>query len=104
MDESQAQPPSFLFGDPIFVFFIGFLLIIYFMSIRPQQKKMKALQTMMDDLEKGDEVVAAGGIIGHIKDIKGPYVSIEVSENITFKLQKTAIANTLPKGTIASID
>ena len=59
---------------------------------------MKALQTMMDDLEKGDEVVAAGGIIGRIKEIKGPYVSIEVSENITFKLQKTAIANTLPKG------
>ena len=52
MDESQTQPPSFLFGDPIFVFFIGFLLIIYFMSIRPQQKKMKALQTMMDDAEK----------------------------------------------------
>ena len=39
MDESQTQPSSFLFGDPIFVFFIGFLLIIYFMSIRPQQKK-----------------------------------------------------------------
>ena len=58
----------------------------------------------MDWLEKGDEVVAAGGIIGRIKEIKGPYVSIEVSENITFKLQKTAIANTLPKGTIASID
>jgi preprotein translocase subunit YajC len=103
MNESQAQAPGFL-PDPIFVFFIGFLLIIYFMSIRPQQKKMKALKTMMDDLEKGDEVVAAGGIIGRIKDIKGPYVSIEVSENITFKLQKTAIANTLPKGTIASID
>jgi preprotein translocase subunit YajC len=74
------------------------------MSIRPQQKKMKELQTMMDELEKGDEVVAAGGIIGRIKEIKGPYVSVEVSENITFKLQKTAIANTLPKGTIASID
>ena len=112
MDESQTQPPTVISaspatdaaGVPIFVFFIGFFLIIYFMSIRPQQKKMKALQTMMDDLEKGDEVVAAGGIIGRIKEIKGPYVSIEVSENITFKLQKTAIANTLPKGTIASID
>ena len=69
-----------------------------------EQKRMKALELMMDGLEKGDEVVAAGGIIGRIKEIKGPYVSIEVSENITFKLQKTAIANTLPKGTIASID
>ena len=74
------------------------------MTIRPQQKRMKALQSMMDGLEKGDEVVAAGGIIGRIKDINGPYVSIEVSENITFKLQKSAISNTLPKGTIASIN
>jgi len=90
--------------DPIIIFFLGFLALMYFMTIRPQQKRMKALQSMMDGLEKGDEVVAAGGIIGRIKDINGPYVSIEVSENITFKLQKTAISNTLPKGTIASIN
>ena len=103
MNEIQQQLPWWL-PDPIIVFFIGFLALMYFMTIRPQQKRMKALQEMMDGLEKGDEVVAAGGIIGRIKEIKGPYVSIEVSENITFKLQKTAIANTLPKGTIASID
>jgi preprotein translocase subunit YajC len=103
MNETQQQLPWWL-PDPIIVFFIGFLALMYFMTIRPQQKRMKALQEMMDGLEKGDEVVAAGGIIGCIKEIKGPYVSIEVSENITFKLQKTAIANTLPKGTIASID
>ena len=103
MNETQQQLPWWL-PDPIIVFFIGVLAIMYFLTIRPQQKRMKALQEMMDGLEKGDEVVAAGGIIGRIKEIKGPYVSIEVSENITFKLQKTAIANTLPKGTIASID
>ena len=103
MNETQQQLPWWL-PDPIIVFFIGFLALMYFMTIRPQQKRMKALQEMMDGLEKGDEVVAAGGIIGRINEIKGPYVSIEVSENITFKLQKTAIANTLPKGTIASID
>jgi preprotein translocase subunit YajC len=103
MNETAQQLPWWL-PDPIIVFFIGFLALMYFMTIRPQQKRMKALQAMMDGLEKGDEVVAAGGIIGKIKDIKGPYVSIEVSENITFKLQKTSIANTLPKGTIASID
>ena len=103
MNETQQQLPWWL-PDPIIVFFIGFLALMYFMTIRPQQKRMKALQEMMDGLEKGDEVVAAGGIIGRIKEIKGPYVSIEVSENITFKLQKNAIANTLPKGTIASID
>ena len=103
MNETQQQLPWWL-PDPIIVFFLGFLALMYFMTIRPQQKRMKALQSMMDGLEKGDEVVAAGGIIGCIKDINGPYVSIEVSENITFKLQKTAISNTLPKGTIASIN
>ena len=103
MNETQQQLPWWL-PDPIIVFFIGFLALMYFMTIRPQQKRMKALQEMMDGLEKGDEVVAAGGIIGRIKEIKGPYVSIEVSENITFKLQKNAISNTLPKGTIASIN
>ena len=103
MDETQQQLPWWL-PDPIIIFFLGFLALMYFMTIRPQQKRMKALQSMMDGLEKGDEVVAAGGIIGRIKDINGPYVSIEVSENITFKLQKTAISNTLPKGTIASIN
>jgi len=103
MNETQQQLPWWL-PDPIIVFFLGFLALMYFMTIRPQQKRMKALQSMMDGLEKGDEVVAAGGIIGRIKDINGPYVSIEVSENITFKLQKTSISNTLPKGTIASIN
>ena len=103
MNETQQQLPWWL-PDPIIIFFLGFLALMYFMTIRPQQKRMKALQSMMDGLEKGDEVVAAGGIIGRIKDINGPYVSIEVSENITFKLQKTAISNTLPKGTIESIN
>ena len=86
------------------IFLFSFMVLLYFMSIRPQQKRAKELQNMMDNLEKGDEVIAASGILGKIKEIKGDYVAIEVSENITFKLQKTAISNTLPKGTIASIN
>ena len=73
MNETQQQLPWWL-PDPIIVFFIGFLALMYFMTIRPQQKRMKALQEMMDGLEKGDEVVAAGGIKGRIKEIKGTYV------------------------------
>ena len=81
-----------------------FMILLYFMSVRPQQKRAKELQDMMNNLEKGDEVIAASGILGKVKEIKGDYVAIEVSENITFKLQKNAISNTLPKGTIASIN
>ena len=86
------------------IFLFLFMILLYFMSIRPQQKRAKELQDMMNNLEKGDEVIAASGILGKVKEIKGDYVAIEVSENITFKLQKNAISNTLPKGTIASIN
>ena len=86
------------------IFLFTFMILLYFMSIRPQQKRAKELQDMMNNLEKGDEVIAASGILGKVKEIKGDYVAIEVSENITFKLQKNAISNTLPNGTIASIN
>ena len=86
------------------IFLFTFMILLYFMSIRPQQKRAKELQDMMNNLEKGDEVIAASGILGKVKEIKGDYVAIEVSESITFKLQKNAISNTLPKGTIASIN
>ena len=52
MNETQQQLPWWL-PDPIIIFFLGFLALMYFMTIRPQQKRMKALQSMMDGLEKG---------------------------------------------------
>jgi preprotein translocase subunit YajC len=58
---------------------------------------------MISKLEKGSEVIAASGILGKVKDITGAYVSIEIGENNVIKLQKSAIANILPKGTIDSI-
>ena len=86
----------------LFLLFLAALL--YFTTIRPQQKRQKEINAMLDALEKGDEISTAGGILGKVRNIKGPYVAIEVSENVTFKIQKTAIANTLPKGTIDSIN
>ena len=87
------------------ILFLLFLFpLLYFTTIRPQQKRQKEINTMLDALEKGDEISTAGGILGKVRNIKGPYVAIEVSENVTFKIQKTAIANTLPKGTIDSIN
>jgi preprotein translocase subunit YajC len=58
---------------------------------------------MLTNLDVGTEVIAASGIIGKVKAIKGDYISLEVSDNVVFKLQKSAIANILPKGTIDSI-
>ena len=102
MEETAVQSPGFF--DPTLFLLIGMLAIVYFMLIRPQNKRAKELQQMLGALEKGDEVVAASGILGKIRDIKGDYVSIEVSPSITYKLQKTAISGTLPKGTIDSLN
>ena len=84
--------------------FLGFLLLfMYIVIIRPQNKRNKEINEMLSNLEIGTEVIAASGIIGKVKAIKGDYISIEVSENVVFKLQKSAIATVLPKGTIESI-
>ena len=98
MDGAQTS-----FFSPLL--FLGFLLLfMYILIIRPQNKRNKEINEMLTNLEIGAEVIAASGIIGKVKAIKGDYISIEVSENVVFKLQKSAIANILPKGTIDSIN
>lgn len=86
------------------IMFVPLILIMYFMMIRPQQKKMKQHKEMMGALEKGDEVMTTGGIIGKISKIKDDYVVLSLSEGMEIKFQKASIAQTLPKGTIKSIE
>ena len=97
----EGAAPS-LFSPLIFLGFL--LLFMYIVIIRPQNKRAKALKEMLGALEVGDEVIAANGILGKVQSISGDYVSIEVSENVKFKLQKASISGTLPKGTIDSIN
>jgi preprotein translocase subunit YajC len=88
---------------PTFVIFGGLFLFMYLMIIRPQNKRNAQIKDMLSKLEKGSEIIAASGILGKVKEISGAYVSIEIGENNVIKLQKSAIANILPKGTIDSI-
>ena len=85
------------------IFLFLFMILFYFMTIRPQQKRAKELQDMMNNLEKGDEVIAASGILGKVIEIKGAYISVNVGDNQTLKFQKSAVSSVLPKGTIDSI-
>ena len=94
-----AQPSLW----PTFVIFGGLFLFMYFMIIRPQNKRNAQIKDMLSKLEKGSEIIAASGILGKVKGISGAYVSLEIGENNVIKLQKSAIANILPKGTIDSI-
>ena len=96
----DAAQPSLL--SPLI--FVGFFFVLmYFMIIRPQNKRNAIITDMLSNLENGSEVIAASGILGKVKDIQGAYVSVDIGNNVTIKLQKSAIANILPKGTIDSI-
>src|SRR6478609_2448152 len=91
-----AQGADTLMGMlPIILMFV----VLYFLMIRPQMKKAKEHKTMLEALQKGDEVVAMG-IIGKIVKIGDSFVTLEVASNVTIAVQRQAITTLLPKGTL----
>ena len=80
---------------PIILMFV----ILYFLMIRPQMKKAKEHKTMLEALQKGDEVIAVG-ILGKIEKISDSYICLEIAPNTTIQVQKQAVTTLLPKGTI----
>jgi preprotein translocase subunit YajC len=82
---------------------IAIFVVFYFLLIRPQQKKAKEARAMLDALEKGNEVVTAGGIVGRITRLTDQYAAIEVAPNVEMTVQRGAISQLLPKGTIKTI-
>ena len=94
-----APPGSDLMSfAPLVVIFVVF----YFMLIRPQMKRSKEMKTMLDALQKNDEVVTTGGLLAKVVKVGESYVTLEVSANNEILVQKTAIQAVLPKGTIKS--
>ena len=83
---------------PLILIFVVF----YFMLIRPQMKRAKEHRKLVAELAKGDEVVTNGGLLGKITDIKDSFVTVKLADNVEIKLQRHAVANVMPKGTIDS--
>ena len=81
---------------PIILMFI----VLYFVMIRPQMKRAKEHKSMVEALQKGDEVVAAGGVLGRVTKVADNYVTIEIADKIEIKVQRPAVQLVLPKGTI----
>ena len=82
---------------------LALLAVFFFVFIRPQQKRVKEHRKMVDELKKGDEVVTNGGIAGSIAQIGDAFVKLKVSDNVEIRVQKGAIGNLLPKGTIKQL-
>lgn len=83
--------------------FLPMIVIMYFLMIRPQMKRQKEQKAMMDALAKNDEVVTIGGMLGKVIKVTDSYVVLEIAANTEVTVQKIAISNLLPKGTIKSV-
>jgi preprotein translocase subunit YajC len=85
------------------LFIVLMFVIIYFLMIRPQMKRAKEHRTMLDALQKGDEVITAGGVLGRVSKMGEAYVTIEIAPNTEVSVQKAAVQTVLPKGTLKSL-
>jgi preprotein translocase subunit YajC len=82
---------------------VGMFAVMYFLLIRPQMKRAKEQRAMVEALQKGDEVVAAGGLIGRVTKLSEQYLTLEVAPNTEVVMQRNAVQVVLPKGTIKSV-
>ena len=98
---AQAAPAQGMGGFGLLMP-IALIAIMYFLMIRPQMKRAKEHRSMLDKLSKGDEVITSGGIAGTVTDIGDNFVTLEVADNVRVRVQKGAIGNVLPKGTLKS--
>ena len=102
---AQTAPAAAAGGDiqsslmgmlPLVLMFV----VLYFVMIRPQMKKAKEHKSMVESLAKGDEVATAGGILGKVTKLGDSFINIEVATGVEVQLQRSAVVQVLPKGSI----
>ena len=99
---AQAAAPG-SGGVMEFLPLIALVVVFYFFLLRPQQKRAKEQKVMLSGLQKGDEIVTSGGVLGRVAKVGELYVSVEIADNVTVQIQKSTIQTVLPKGTIKTI-
>ena len=101
-DAIAAAPATAGLGDPLasLILPIGLIILFYFFLIRPQSKRQKEHKEMIGSLQKGEEVITSGGILGKITNISENFVTLEISKDACIHVQKNSIQAIMPKGTI----
>ncbi|MGH8369710.1 MAG: preprotein translocase subunit YajC [Gammaproteobacteria bacterium] len=104
-DAYAAGAPASTGSDPVvtIVMFVAIIGFFWFFLIRPQQKKQKEHQKLLAALSKGDEVVTSGGILGRVKEVSDQFITLEVASGVEVRVQKQAVGNVMPKGTIKNL-
>lgn len=89
---------------PNLLLMVIIFVVFYLLLIRPQMKRAKEHKKMVETLDKGDEVVTSGGLLGRITEVGDNFVSLEIANGVQVKVQKPAVAALVPKGTMKSTD
>lgn len=99
---AYAQDAAAQGGLMSFLPLIVIFAVFYFLLIRPQMKRSKEHRQIVAGLAKGDEVVTTGGLLGRITDVTESFVTLELADKVQVKIQRHAVTNVMPKGTIKS--
>ncbi len=83
--------------------FGAIIVMMYFMMIRPQSKRAKEHKKLISELAIGDEILTTGGVLGVVSKLNDNFLKVTIAEGVDVTIQKQAIANALPKGTLKSI-
>lgn len=100
--QAAQQQPDVFTGLVMPMIFLA--VVFYFLIIRPQSKRTKEHKSMLSELKKGDEVATNGGLLGKVTRIGENFIELEVADNTVVRVQKQAVSNLMPKGTLKSSD
>ncbi len=89
-------------GMSLIIMMVVLFGLMYFMMIRPQMKRQKEHRALVAGLAKGDEVVTNGGLAGRVEEVGETFITVEIAANVRVKLQKGAVQQVLPKGSLKS--
>ena len=107
ISDAMAEGGAAVAGQPSMtgqlVMLVGFVVIFYFLLWRPQAKRQKEARALVDNLQKGDEVVFAGGLLGRIVKLEGDFAVVALNDTMEVKVQKASVVASLPTGTLKSL-
>jgi preprotein translocase subunit YajC len=78
----------------------GFVVLFYLLLWWPQNRRLKEHRKLVDNLQKEDEVITSGGILGKINRISDDFITLLIASNVEITIQKSSISATVPKGTL----
>jgi preprotein translocase subunit YajC len=99
---AQSAPAAGQGTDQLFSLLplVLMFVLLYFLLLRPQMKRAKEQRNMLAALQKGDEVITAGGTLGKVTNVADAYVKVEIAPNVEITVQKPSVTAVLPKGSI----